>query len=517
MAFTITAELPLGVYRGHEPDGRVERIPSVARLHSALLCAAGFGLRARPLDDGLAPSEEDEAALRWLESNPPDGVSIPALLVNRGPAIAYRDDGTWTKAKGCSTVNTLPKSGDTSVSVDGCFIWSWTELPPPEIVAALEALCPDVPHLGTAEAPVRLTSSRGDAAPTHRLDLDAGLFTAGGEDVELPRTGRLDELVAAHATAGRVPTQRQDATTANEVSRSPAPPRTAVRPARYVPVRVETSAVPWPEVLLLPMTEVVPERHRVRWAVAVHRALIHKVGDGAPPLLTGAYPDGAAPPSNRVALHFLDSAWPFDLPREYAGALAVMLPRGAGEADVSAVLGALRGLRTVRGPRGRLLTFGEDAQYVDGAQFWRAPGAGTVRLWRTSPAAVPDTRGSGTGWTFAHAALLSLGFVWQNTAHLPAVAGRGDVRNAGIVGAVNDAGAVAIAVEPLRTTAVHDYVHRVHPHAVVRPYRATLGLGALGGDRTLQAIGQARHLGGGLLVPFDVPEGTPLDDIEGPR
>ena len=51
-------------------------------------------------------------------------------------------------------------------------------------------------------------------------------------------------------------------------------------------------------------------------------------------------------------------------------------------------------------------------------------------------------------------------------------------------------------------------MHRVNEHAIVRPYRATLTVGDLGGDRTVQAIGQSRHLGGGLLVPIDLPEGT---------
>jgi CRISPR-associated protein Csb2 len=41
---------------------------------------------------------------------------------------------------------------------------------------------------------------------------------------------------------------------------------------------------------------------------------------------------------------------------------------------------------------------------------------------------------------------------------------------------------------------------------VAQPYRATLGLGTLSDDTTLLAIGQSRHLGGGLLVPVNVPE-----------
>ncbi len=42
MRFTIEAELPLGTYQGAAPDGRPEPMPSLVRLHAALLCAAGF-------------------------------------------------------------------------------------------------------------------------------------------------------------------------------------------------------------------------------------------------------------------------------------------------------------------------------------------------------------------------------------------------------------------------------------------------------------------------------------------
>jgi CRISPR-associated protein Csb2 len=58
---------------------------------------------------------------------------------------------------------------------------------------------------------------------------------------------------------------------------------------------------------------------------------------------------------------------------------------------------------------------------------------------------------------------------------------------------------------------VEDYVHRVHPDAVVRPYRATFALGDLGGPTTIQAIGQCRHHGGGLLIPHDRTEGELTD------
>ena len=46
MPFAIVADLPLGTYHGAGQDGQPEPVPSMARLHAALLCAAGFGPRA---------------------------------------------------------------------------------------------------------------------------------------------------------------------------------------------------------------------------------------------------------------------------------------------------------------------------------------------------------------------------------------------------------------------------------------------------------------------------------------
>lgn len=509
MAFTITAELPLGTYRGARADGGPESVPSVARLYSALLCAAGFGPRAVPCADDSArpwgPCDDDEAALRWLEENPPDAVSVPAIEVNTGSATAYRDDGTIKSVKGTATTKKFPKSPDVSVAVDGAFRWTWSRTPPPHVVIALEALCPDVPHLGTTESPVRLITGADEGAPTHVLDPDAGLFAgAGGEDVEVPTPGRLAELQAAHDAAyGRVPLPRQDRIGSDEWSRSPAPPRAALALARYAPLAAPRLDVPWPDVMVLPLEHVVPERDRVGLAVAAHRALIAAIGDGAPPLITGVYPDGTARPANRLAIQVLDADMPVDLAGAPA-ALALLVPQGAASADLEALTAAARALRSIRGRGGRTSRVTGPERVLSGASFWRSPASGVLRWWRTTPPAVPDTRGvQNRPWTFAHAALLSVGYVWRQ--QLGPVPGRGDERQLAVVEAVNAAGAAVLRAAPVRQSDVRPWVHKVHPHAVVRPYRADLWLGDLAPARAVQAIGQTRHLGGGLLVPHDVP------------
>ena len=83
MPFAIVADLPLGTYHGAGQDGQPEPVPSVARLHAALLCAAGFGPRAVSTGrTAWTSARRTQAALRWLEENPPDSVAIPALQIN---------------------------------------------------------------------------------------------------------------------------------------------------------------------------------------------------------------------------------------------------------------------------------------------------------------------------------------------------------------------------------------------------------------------------------------------------
>ncbi|GAA1503627.1 hypothetical protein GCM10009827_015910 [Dactylosporangium maewongense] len=512
MTFTIVGELPIGTYRGAGPDGRPEPLPSVARLHAALLCAAGFGPRAVADGDGLAPCEADEVALRWLEEHPPDGVVVPALTVNRSAAVAYRDDGTVKKTSGVLATRKLPKRPDGAVAADGPFMWTWDESPPPVVRAALEALCPDVGYLGTSESPVRLRVG-GGVAPTHELDVEAGPFTVGRVALLSPAPGRTDELVAAHRSMAVRPSVSRDRFGTDEKSLSPVPPRERVDVLRYAPRDVPRPAVPWDRVILLPLDRAIGEQFRVRWAVAAHQALIRLIGEGAPSLVTGVYPDGTRRPSNRLAIHLLDASMPVAGGLAAPSTLALLVPAGADAADLAVLSEAVANLRSLRGPRGNLARIKAEPSVVSGAALWAEPEAGYVRLWRTTPAAVPDTRGArdGAEWTFAHAALLSLGFVWKDL--LPRVDGRGDVYYRRLAAAVTDAGAAAVHVRAVRATDVGSYVHRVNTHAVVRPYTAHLWLGDLSGAGTVAAIGQSRHLGGGLLVPFDVPDQTPLDAI----
>jgi CRISPR-associated protein Csb2 len=518
VAFAIVADLPLGTYRGAGADGGPERIPSVARLHSALLCAAGFGPRAvEGIHDSLDLADNDVLALRWLEDNPPDSVRIPALEVNLERAVAYRDDGTLKKPPKSSalTIKKLPKAPDAATAVDGQFVWIWKQDPPEQVLAALEQLCPDVPYLGTSESPVRLTAVTGDDfEASHDLNQDAGLFTVGGTGIDRPVAGRLAELSEAHrAATGTPPSAARDSYTTDERSRSAVPGRQAVETAWYTPRKAELTEVPWPQVITIPMDVPVPAQDRVAWAVAAHRALISMIGPGAPALITGAYPAGTRRPANRIALHLLDAD---TAPQVQRPCLLIMIPTNPDPADLEVLQQAVAALRLLRGPSGRTRELDlTGIRVMEGSRFWSPPQAGAIRLWRTVPAAIPDTRGSRNAeWNFTHAALLSVGFVWKDLRdRLPKISGHGDAYYRSLAAAVSGAGVAIVHARAVRSTDVGRYVHKVNADAVVRPYTAYLSLGSLAGLRTITAIGQSRHLGGGLLLPFDVPEGAIAEEI----
>jgi len=497
MSFAIIAELPLGVYYGGVGDGEVDVLPSPSRLHAALLCAAAQGPRARPDGELLAPREEDAAALRWLEQHPPDGVRLPMHTVNTSSAIAYRKLGLLEKSK-----ERIIGKRSLSVAVDGPYAWTWASDPALPVRAALSELCSDVSHLGQAQTPVRLTV--GDIEPSHRLDPDADLFSGTGVDVDVSVAGRMDALVDEYVRANVTPPKANaDGVRSSEDEERRPVVRAALAPARYVTPAPTPTVDPWARVLLLPLRSGRPPgwvRLRVRWAVALHRALISLIGTGAPAVLTGAYASGVPQPANRVAIQPIDGSLGI---AEWRGAgFAVLLPRNADAADLRALASALQALRLVRGPGGDTIAIDHRNITVrSAADFWQPLTAGYRRHWVATPAAVPETRGLRHGrWSLADAVRLSVGLVWRDEL---IGRGRGEAWYRKVADAAARRGVQVEAARRITDIDLGRFVHKVAPGSVVQPYHAELTLGNLTGDRTLIAIGQSRHLGGGLLVPCD--------------
>lgn len=497
MSFAIIAQPLLSVYKGHVGAGQVDPLPSPARLHAALVCAAAQGVRAVTAGDGLQPCDADRAALLWLEENPPDGVAVPETLGRNSAATAYRKEGLIVKEGRNPLAEKLAgKPAVSGVSVSGWFAWCWQQAPPEPVVTALSELCPEVPYLGTSESPVLL--SVGETEPTHLLDRQADLFTGDGLDLTVAVEGRLQALETAHAGAARAPSLSRDAYSSSEKVAAAAVVTSGLSLGRYTRPQQPPPPTPWTSVLLFQMSRSspVPAESRVRFAVAAHRALVAKIGEGAPGILTGAYEPGVPRPANRCAIHFLGP----DTPHIGGCAMAVLLPAGADEVDLTLIRMAAQQLTQVRVASG---PFSLKAPVeIPADEFWPEPAPGTERWWQTDPVAVPDTRPPrGGSWSLADAIALSAALVWRD--EFPAE-GRGDTRYRALAAAAGQRIRVGSASRLLGGDHGR-YVHKVHPDTLIQPYRAVLHLGSLAGSRTIIALGQSRHLGGGLLVPRDLP------------
>ncbi|MDG4832986.1 type I-U CRISPR-associated protein Csb2 [Solwaraspora sp. WMMD1047] len=496
MSFAIVAEPLLGVYKGHVGSGQLDPLPSPARLHAALLCAAAQGVRAVADGDGLRPSDADREALRWLEANPPDGVAVPETLRNDGPETAYRKEGLVVK-EGSSPLSEklVGKPAVNGVAVTGRFAWTWEQEPPEPVAAALADLCPEVPYLGTSESPVRLAVAV--AEPTHRLDREADLFTGDGLDLAVATIGRAEALEAAHRETSVAPRLKADAHRSSEKTTPPPLVTTGLELGRYARPVPPPPPTPWTSVLLFRLAASIPAERRVRHAVAVHRALVGLVGDGAPAILTGVYEPGAPRPANRCAIQFLGN----DAPHVGGPALALLLPREASDVDLTLIRMAVQRLRHVKVATGPFTV--QPPVEVLADEFWPEPAAGTERWWQTEPVAVPDSRPPRGGrWSLADAAALSVALVWRHEISAP---GRGDARYRALAEAAAGRGVRVESAVRVMDGGVGRYVHKVNPETVIQPYRAVLSLGDLTGSRTIAAIGQSRHVGGGLLVPRDLP------------
>ena len=429
--------------------------------------------------------------------------------------MAHRDDGTIKRSKGSASIKKLAKSPGGGTAVAGWFAWIWTEPPPPDIGGALAELCPDVAYLGTTESPARLRAVTGEEIEaTADLDATAGMFSTAVTALARPARGRTAELMAAHqAASGRPPSVAADKVKTDEKSLSPVPRRAAVATARYRDRVRPAVEAPWQRAIVLPLDRVIGEEYRVGWAVAAHRALVRLIGYGAPPLVTGAYPPGTPRPANRSPC---------------TSSARRPLRHRSGSATRQGVPGLLCCCSC---PTARMLptwarsTAGWPACHHCAARAAAPPGS-TRQPCGSFPAGNSGSRRhrdwSGYGRPGPPPSRTRAATRAGHSPTLPCCRWRSPGRTRGRTGcpareageagttrtllnAVRAAGADVIAVQPLRTSQVGRYAHKVNEHAVVRPYRAVLRLTGVAGDRVVQAIGRSRHLGGGLLVPRDVP------------
>lgn len=509
----VRAEFPLGTFLGHQDVGRVAPFPDTARLHAALLHAAGKGSLAIEQDGDLRPNREALDALRWLEKNPPDAIAQPQMIaVSARPAQSWRGEGVFESRTKPSARKVL-KSQSNALAVAGPFAWSWDSVPD-EVAHLVGLIAADVSCLGEADSPVvlRVVPDK-NFAPTHLRDAHQSGFPApGGLPVRTPIAGRVDELEAAYdkSNPSKRPTSAADRFSWGQRPGSAVPPTGSLREFTYRPVKPGAEA-PWVDVVVVetdgkPPQSLTDPHDAVAWSVAFHRALATTLGENAPPLVTGTYPQGAQRPANRVAIHVLPPN-PSTGHSLSAPAFLILIPAGATASELAALQRAVSRLRTIhrRGKRAPERVQLGGMGLVPADRFWRTPLDGTRRYWRPVPALVPETRRQRTRnrrWGLADAALLSVGYAFRDRLGTDAA---GPDR-LGQVESSRRAGVRVYDTHLIPDSRIGRYAHKTPEGVTVQPYTALLDLADLVDARTLFALGQSRHLGGGLMYPEDIAE-----------
>lgn len=508
MTVGIRASFPLGVYRGHTSGHRHDLLPSPLRLHSALVAAACDGTTAAERLGALERVEASDRALQWLEDNPPEYIELPewATGVVDDRPFAYMDEGVVENVKSDPTRRKTARFVADSTALAGPIGWGWDRIPD-EVSAALDDLCADVPCLGETESPVVLEVS--EIQPTHQRSSSESPFASVAIRLAVPTTGRLGELDALYEKAqpAKSPTVSADKWTSTEKPKSPEITHDHTISVGYDRIGeavTDTIDSPWNQVIHISVDRDIEPADRVRWAVTLHRALVAALGSDANSAITGRYPEGVVPPANRMAIQYLDENTMRLSNHAALGAGFALLVSDDAFAEIAPVVDVVK--RLYRGGAGEIRL--GVRTLVSAADFWRSPAPGITRAW-CAGAVVPETRRQKPSairrWTLADSAMLSLGFVFRDRiGQRPS--GPARERYEAIIERVEAAGVRVIQAVPIPDSDVARYAHKLPQGVVAQPYRLVVTPGRLLDETALIAIGQSRHLGGGLLVPMDLEQ-----------
>lgn len=492
----LRARFPLGVYIGHRSDKKQDLAPSPGRLHSALLHSAAQG----SLGNNGEPTAESIAALEWLENHPPTGLLQPEYrLTNKSPeTIVYRKSGTFDTSKGRIQYRSKDQKLAGGISVAEGFGYYWDEVPE-DIANRITALSEDVGCLGEAHSMVVLEEMEFEPN-LWRAD-NATIFTRDKQEREIAIPGRTRALMNAHKQRFKAKVNHKFVKTAKPASEIPS--SSGLDSLYYAAAeRTLSSDSPWTSAWFFSLDKPVPRHLRVELSVSIHRKLIAINGNNVSPIITGKYgSQNIAKLPNRLAIQYLPEKWSLTIGLE-GNNMVLFIPQGTDEGDLKQIQEAKKIWNVYVRGFGRIkIHFTGESRSAD--KFWPEPKRGYTRLWKPLSPVIPDTRRvdlPGVNWTLGDTGLLSLGYIWRNRFSSKK---RGQHKYVDIRDQVTAAGAAVHAAHSLPVRA-SDYVHRIPEHVVAQPYTAVFDLHGLSDDRTAVMVGQSRHLGGGLLAPFDI-------------
>lgn len=504
-ALLISVGFPSGVYRGSDLR-RPEDLPSPARLYAAFIGAAGGGPGAHPEGRALIADPDDRAAVEWLERTSPIGMIAPE--VRRATYLARRHRVRVAVDVDAHDYHRDETDFEPFSALSGPVVYAWP-VPDAEVCERLAQLAREITHVGEADSAVVVRVWEGQFDEHGPEALVASNGRGPGIPLRIPTPGRAEALVATYLQAitlgkGRHGSGLKSKQATDEPAGSAREEATELR--RFAPLTLG-SAWPYSEVWTFPVSRSLewawqPE-YRVHSAVRVHRALVAAIGDGVPEFVSGRQGEGPLSGAGHLAIQFAKRLG------DDAARLVLGIPAGVDDADRAVLLEAITGHPIIqlsghsRGDMRGEFRLG-DPQMEPALTFWRRP---ADRFATVTPAVLdaPGTPRHGE-WSLDDAVLCSLGYALRGVLEPAGFDwGSGWQFRQRLVAELRGRGADARAFRVPRSAG--RYAHHARAGDLLVAVHAVVGLGTLAsGGRGLLAIGRARHLGGGLLVPLTEDE-----------
>jgi CRISPR-associated protein Csb2 len=494
-ALLVSIRFPGGVYRGGDL-GAAEELPTPARLHAAFVSAAAGGCSATAEGRLLMPDQTGREAVCWLEVNEPLGMLKPPtarlLYTARRHRVRVAVDPKERHDHHREETEFEPFS-----AIGGPVVFAWPR-PTPELTQRLSALASDITHVGRADSTAIVRVWEGEFDPgapgAHALAGGRG----AGYQLRVPLAGRLEALVEEHARALRLESRRHDAGVKGKQAADVQPPgigtaRTALR--RFAPP-APLGSWPYGEIWRVTLSGLgrsdLGGSARVRTAVRIHRALVAALGSDVPEFVTGRAGEGPAAGPGHLSIQ------PARALAGGRGEVLLALPSGVPDADRARVLEVLASAGSLISGKARFEIKGLEIESA--ISFWPEP----ARWFATVVPLVLDAPGTPrhVPWSLNDAAICSVGYALRGVLESEGFdwGGGWDFRMR-LVTELCNRGVVAHATRVTRDAS--RFVHHAREGDLLVAVHAVVGLGDLAaGGRGLLALGRARHLGGGLLVPL---------------
>lgn len=518
MVFAITAEFVHGTYQGGLSSGdEPEWYPTPLRLYSALVSTAclTFGLNRPVKHEGMSDSGL-RSALKWLEGRPPTSIIVPPTVGRASKAKTYSCDTAANAGDIVKRRNMRPRMARPVIPLEqdaerGLLLtWIWDEEPDPETFHTLSRLCEETPYLGGTESPVALAAHHDYKLPenleehTWNLSHESVLKTMyrpGARIIEYPTEGRLEDLDEAYDNGTPLPS------TTYGVGYVPAtPPKKTDAPWTHA-YYVEVDSPQWRP----------REDEQVEWAVAMHKLLVRQWGVVAPIALTGRAFGNVERPANNVAIHPFTPLFKNLHDQQLTDHVAalkpgflILIPDDMEDGDALAlarIIIRLKGMPLWRpGRREDTIMLGR-AVSVDPTRLWKPVPEHHVRVWKPFPLAVaevPTSKNQDGRWGARENMLLAIAHVWRGRYQQDGLTGRNRYRHL-VEQVENDPTVRVCAAISVHRPNMGGYAHHMqscniaHGMTGLIRFRKDRGL-----DECAMAIGQSRHLGGGLLTPVDL-------------